>query len=883
MKWFNILLARLGGLVRRDAVLDDIDEELRLHVEMETEANIARGMSPEEARRAAVDSFGNMGRIKDVAYDIRGGGALDAIRQDLQFGARMLLRKPGFTLVAVITLALGIGANSAIFSVVNAVLLRPLPFNNSERLVTLLVRYEQSGRTGSAHSYLNFTDVRDQNSVFEGIAAYNPWSFFFVGGEETERVTGALASADLFPLLDVSPVLGRVYTREEDQPGAKRVAVISYSLWQRRFGGDPAIIGREVVIGNEPAAIIGVMPQSFKFPITEDSDCWMPLASSLSKASMESRGGVFLGVVARLKPDVTLEQARAEASTIAARLSAQYPNANAGQGLVVQPMHENLVGNVRRALFVILGAVGLVLLIACANVANLLLARAASRQKEIAIRTALGASRARIIRQLLTESLLLSTVGGGLGLLLAFWSTKLLVAASPADIPRINEIGLDLRALGFTLVVTLLTGIIFGLAPALQASKTDFNGLLKEGARGLTASLWRNRLRSLLVVSEVALSLVLLISAGLLVRSFWRLLEVKPGFESDKVLAANVSLLSRDYSRPEQYSSFFREATARLGALPGVQAAGAIAPLPLSNSFESYSFEIEGRAPAAPGKQPSAGYRVVTPDYFRALGIPLVRGRVFDETDRAESQAVTIINETFARRHFPNEDPLGKHLIAGNRPKVAREIVGVIGDVHHAGLDEEPTPEFYVSYLQRPDSEMTIVIRTTGADPSGMAASVRSIIRQISKDQPVYDVRTMNELLSESVARRRFNMLLLGLFASVALLLAAIGLYGVMSYSVSQRTHEIGIRIALGARHLDVLRLVVGQGMGLAFAGVALGTFAAYFVTRVLARMLFGISTTDTITFAGVALLMIAVAFLASYIPARRASKVDPLLALRYE
>jgi putative ABC transport system permease protein len=609
----------------------------------------------------------------------------------------------------------------------------------------------------------------------------------------------------------------------------------------------------------------------------------MPLASSLSKGSMESRGGVFLGVVARLKAGVTLEQARAEASTIAARLSAQYPNTNAGQGLLVQPMHENLVGNVRRALFVILGAVGLVLLIACANVANLLLARAASRHKEIAIRTALGASRARIIRQLLTESLLLSILGGGLGLLLAFWSTKLLVAASPADIPRLNEIGLDLRALGFTLVVTLLTGIIFGLAPALQASKTDFNGLLKEGARGLSAGLWRNHLRSLLVVSEVALSLVLLISAGLLVRSFWRLLEVKPGFETDKVLAAKVSLLSRDYSRPEQYSSFFREATARLSALPGVQAAGAIAPLPLSNSFESYSFEIEGRPPVTSGKQPSAGYRLVTPDYFRAMSIPLVRGRVFDERDRAESLPVTIINESFARRHFPNEDPIGKRFIAGNRPKVSREIVGVIGDVHHAGLDEEPTPEFYVCYLQRPDSEMTIVIRTTGADPSGMAASVRSIIRQISKDQPVYDVRTMNELLSESVARRRFNMMLLGLFASVALLLAAIGLYGVMSYSVSQRTHEIGIRIALGARHLDVLRLVVGQGMWLAFAGVALGTLAAYFVTRVLSRMLFGISTTDTFTFAGVALLMLAVAFLASYIPARRASRVDPLIALRYE
>ncbi|HEV2705013.1 MAG TPA: ABC transporter permease, partial [Pyrinomonadaceae bacterium] len=697
--------------------------------------------------------------------------------QDIRYGLRMLWKHPGFTIISVLALALGIGANSAIFSVVNAVLLRPLPFEQSERMVTVLSRNEGQGSLSGAHSYLNFTDLRDQNQVFDSVGAYSASTFFFIGNDGPERVNGALLSADMFAVLRARPELGRGFTREDDQLGAKRVVVISHNLWQRRFGGDRKVLGQEVTIGSTPATIVGVMPQGFKFPISMDADSWMPLTPALNEGIMQSRGAVFLGVVARLKEGISIEQAQAEASTIASRLAAQYPDSNAGQGIVLQSTHERVVGDLRPALLVILGAVGFVLLIACANVANLLLARASSRYKEIAIRTAMGASRGRIIRQLLTESLMLSLMGGAAGLLLALWGVDLLIAATPADIPRVSEVGLDGRVLGFTAGVTLLTGLFFGLAPALQASKSDLNEGLKEGGRGSTESLRSNRVRSVLVVVEVALSLVLLVGAGLLIQSFWRLLEVKPGFDPEKVLAADVSLLRKDYPRPEQYVAFYNETIERLGAMAGVEAAGAVDPLPLSNSFEAYSFQVEGRPPSPPGEEPGADYRIASPGYFRAMGIPLVKGRLFNERDTMDAPHVILISETFARRFFPNEEPLGKRLQVGDGQSPLREIIGIVGDVRHAGLDQQPEPEFYVSYLQKPTSSMSVVLRTASADPASLAPSLRGIIGQINKDQPVYNVRTMQQLLSESVARRRFNMLLLGVFAGVALLLAAIGLY----------------------------------------------------------------------------------------------------------
>jgi putative ABC transport system permease protein len=808
---------------------------------------------------------------------------MGTLLQDIRYGLRMLWKHPGFTIISVLALALGIGANSAIFTVVNAVLLRPLPFEQPERLVTVLSRNEREATVSGSHSYLNFTDLRDQNQVFDSVGAYTASTFFFIGNEGPERVNGALLSADMFAVLRARPALGRAFTREEDQLGAKRVAVISHNLWQRRFGGDSKVLGQDVTIGSTPATIIGVMPKGFRFPISMDAECWMALTPALNEGIIQSRGAVFLGVVARMKEGVSIEQAQAESTTIASRLAAQYPDSNAGQGIALQSTHERVVGDLRPALLVILSAVGFVLLIACANVANLLLARASSRHKEIAIRTAMGASRGRIIRQLLTESLMLSLMGGAAGLLLALWGVDLLVAATPADIPRVSEVGLDARVLAFTAGVTLLTGLFFGLAPALQASKSDLNEGLKEGGRGSTESLRSNRVRSTLVVVEVALSLVLLVGAGLLIQSFWRLLEVKPGFDPEKVLAADVSLLRKDYPRTEQYVTFYQEAIERLGAMAGVEAAGAVDPLPLSNSFEAYSFQVEGRPASPPGEEPGADFRIASPGYFRAMGIPLVKGRIFNERDTMDTPHVILISEAFARRFFPNEEPLGKRLQVGDGQSRPREIIGIVGDVRHAGLDQEPEPEFYVSYLQKPTSSMSVVVRASGADPAALAPSLRGVIGQINKDQPVYNVRTMRQLLSESVARRRFNMLLLGVFAGVALLLAAIGLYGVMSYSVTRRTHELGIRIALGAQAGDVLRLVVGQGMTLALIGVVAGLVAAYFATRAMATLLFGVGTTDLWTFAGVALLISAVAFLASYLPARRATKVDPMVALRYE
>ncbi len=807
---------------------------------------------------------------------------MGTIIRDIQYGIRMLVKSPGFTVVAVIALALGIGANSAIFSVVNAVLLRPLPFENPERLVTVLGKDEGDGSTGDTLSFPNIVDLRDQNQVFEHVAAYSGSSAFLMNGDEPERVRGAIVTADLFPLLGVKPALGRTFTREEDKPGGPRVIVLSQQLWQRRFNSDPKIVGQQIKLQSGMYTVLGVMPAGFEFPFqTLKTEFWMPVSSSVQQSALEARGGVWLHVVARLKPGATLTQAQAESNTIARRLSAQYPETNTEAGFALKSLHENLVGNVRPALLVLLGAVGFVLLIACANVANLLLARAASRQKEIAIRTALGASRLRVIRQLLTESLLLSLLGGLFGLLFAFWGVDLLVAASPADLPRLGEIGLDARVLMFTLGMTLLTGIIFGLAPALQASHADVGESLKEGGRTGSEGARRNRVRSALVVVEVALSLVLLVGAGLLIQSFWRLLHVNPGFQADNVLTADVLMRAK----AEQRAALFQDTLQRVAQLPGVEAVGAVHPLPLGGTFEAYTFRIEGRPPAPPGQEPAADFRIVSPDYFRAMGIQLRRGRAFTERDNMDAPQTMIVNETFARRFFPDGDAIGQRVTASDSDDETppREIIGVVSDVRHAGLDAEAGPEYYISYLQtETPPRLTVVARTAG-DPVSLAQPLRGAIRQVDPNAPIFNVRTMNQLLAESVARRRFNMMLLGAFSVVALVLASIGIYGVMSYSVTQRTHEIGIRIALGAQARDVLRMVVGQGMILALIGTGLGVAAALLLTRLMSSLLFGVSATDPLTYAAISLLLILMAFLACYLPARRATRVDPMTALRYE
>jgi putative ABC transport system permease protein len=810
---------------------------------------------------------------------------MNTLWQDLRFGVRMLAKSPGFALVAVAALALGIGANTAIFSVVNTVLLRPLPFAQPERLVTVIPRDERDGSLGDAHSYPNFTDLRAQKQLFEAAAAYSAANSFLLGSDEPELLRGLVTSADLFPMLGVRPALGRTFTAEEDKPGAQRVIVLSDGLWRRRFNADPAIVGKSITLTSGPITVIGVMPPGFKYPVgMAKVDYWLPLVPNVQPGTLTERGAVFLAVVARVRAGATLQQAQAELNRTSQQLAAAYPDSNTALGFMLRPLHEELVGDVRPALYVLLAAVGFVLLIACANVANLLLARAAARQREIAVRVALGASRWRIVRQLLTESLLLALAGGGLGLLLAMWGLDLLIAAAPQNIPRLHEAALDPVVLAFTVGVSLLTGVVFGLAPALQATKTDFNEALKEGGRSGGEGLRQNRLRAVLVVAEVALSLVLLVGAGLLMQSFTRLLKVDPGFRPEHVLTADVVARSNSYPKPEQRAAFFQQVLQRIAQLPGVEAAGAVSPLPLGGNFEAFSFTIEGHPPAPRGEEPSADFRITSADYFRAMSIPVQRGRAFSERDNASAPPVVIVNETFARHFFAGEDPLGRRMVVGtgaeDRP---REIVGVVGDVRHAGLDAETTPEMYVPYLQESAGRLTIVTRARAGDAGAIAASVRQSVREVDKDQPVYNVRPMTQLLADSVARRRFNMLLLGLFAAVALLLAALGLYGVMAYSVTRRTHELGIRIALGAQTRDVLRLVVRQGMALVAVGLVIGVCAALVVTRLIRTLLFGVSNVDPLTYAGVALLLLVVTLVACLVPARRATKVDPMVALRYE
>ena len=812
---------------------------------------------------------------------------METILNDARYAVRTLLQRPGFALVAVAALALGIGANTAIFSVVNTVLLRPLPFEHPERLVTLsteLRRAPQDGR--GSFSVPDLLDVQARASTLEYVATYQRSGTVLTEGGEPERIIGAAVNADYFPLFGVKPALGRVFTREEDRPGAESVIVLSHGLWQRRFGGDPTIIGRQITLGAK-TTVIGVMPQGFEFPIRDDSqDYWEPIFSApfMTKAEREVRGSRSLSVVARLKPGASIEQARAELDALSRQIERQSPESNTDVVFNAVSLHEEMTRDYRPALLVLLGAVALVLLIACANVANLLLARATARQKEIAIRTALGASRGRIVRQLLTESLLLSLVGGGAGLLLAAWGLDVLVAAGPADVPRLRDVHLDGQVLGFTLGVSALTSVLFGLVPALQASRPDPGDSLKEGGRGSTEG-GRGRMRGALIVAEVALSLMLLVGAGLLIRSFVRLLGTDAGFDAERVLALDIPLSRSKYPQPEQQAAVFRQLVERMRAVPGVREAGVVSNLPLSNLDYELSFEIEGRPPSRPGEEPSADYTVAGADYFGAMKMRLLRGRLFDDRDTPEAPPAMLVSDAFARRFFPGEDPLGKRIrIDGEEGKhPPREIVGVVGDVRRGGLDVDAEPEFYVSYLQSPERRLNLVLSTETPDAASLTQAARAAVREFDPNQLIWRTQTMDELLGKSLAPRRFNMMLLATFAGVALVLAGVGLYGVMSYTVTRRTHEIGIRMALGAQRGDVLRLVVSQGLALTLVGVALGLACALALSRVLTSLLFGISATDPLTYAVVALLLVAVALVACLVPARRATKVDPMVALRYE
>jgi putative ABC transport system permease protein len=814
-----------------------------------------------------------------------GFGFVETLIQDVRYGTRVLVKHKGFTVVAVLTLALGIGANTAIFSVVNAVLLKPLPFPNSERLVTIKRVDPRGGNVQGFNSYPNFTDYRDHARSLQHIAAYSDAYAWLGAGDAPERIEEVYATADLFEALGVRAALGRVFTAEEDKPGAPIVAVLSDGLWKRRFGSDPGVIGREIVLDGDKTIVLGVMPAGFDFPISQQAnDVWVPLGSSAYGETLKNRRANNHALVASLKPDVSIEQAQAELNAINNQLATQYPEANAGSALGVTDMQRDIVGDVRPALLVLLVSVGFVLLIACVNVANLLLARAATQVRQFALRTALGASRGRVVRQMVTESLLLSVAGGIIGLVVAFWVMPVLIAINPGNIPRVSEINLDLQVLVFTVGVSILTGLFFGLVPALKVSRLDLNEILKEGGRSSAGSLGRSRMRTLLVVSEIALSLLLLVGAGLLIRSFIALLSTPPGYDPSRVLTATLELPPSEHMQSEL---FFQQVSARVRALPGVESAGLTSLLPLTAMDTNVEIKIEGRPAAQPGAEAVARPYSVDPYYLSVMKIPMRKGRALSEQDVEGSKHVVVVNESLARRYFAAEEPVGKHLLLYNPFKKSEtssyEVIGVISDVHYRGLNVPASPEYYVPFLQMAPGRMTLAVRSNTLDSTSLTASVRAAIAEINKGALVWDVRQMEERLSDSVAPQRFNTILLGLFATVALALSATGILGLMSYTVAERTHEIGVRVALGAQRSDILKLIVFRGMLLTVCGVVLGSIAALLLTRLMSGLLFGVSPTDPLTFGSIAALLVIVALAGCYFPARRAMKVDPLIALRYE
>ena len=773
------------------------------------------------------------------------------------------------------------------FSVINAVLLRPLPYRDPARLVTIWEESPDRGMFQMPVSLANLREWENQNQTFEQISAYTFTNLNLTGAGEPARLLTVRSSANLFPLVGATPLLGRPFLAEEDKEGGNRVVILGHALWQSRFGSDPNILGKSLTLDNQSHTVVGVMSARSQFPVgfgymgkvlNEPVDLYVPLAASGRETQ---HGNYSFFSIGRLKPGLTFEQARADMTTIEKRLEQQFPEGNTGIGISLVPTQEQTVKEIRPALLVLLGAVGFMLLIACANIANLLLARAASRHKEIAIRTALGASRMRVLRLLLAESLMLSLTGGALGLLLAIWGTEALMALAPDNIPRLNEVGVDARVFGFTLAVSLVTGIVFGLIPGLQAAKPNLNEDLKEGTKGSMGSSAGKRTRSVLVAVEVALSLVLLVGAGLTIKSFLKLQQTNLGFNPDKVLAVSLSLSDFRYPEERQQAAFSQQALDRIRSLTGVQSAAATTSLPLTLSMNGSDFRIEGHPEPEAGKEMIISTSSVSPGYFHTLGVPLLKGRDFTERDNSDAPETAIINNDLARIYFANEDPVGKRITFSDGESWI-SIVGVTGDIKQLGLDSNAKPEVYFPFLQVPSPSMSFVVRTA-TEPLSLAGAVKNQIQTIDRDLPVNESKSMQELLIDSNSGRRFNMLLLTVFAVVALVLAVVGIYGVMSYTVTQRTHEIGIRVAIGAQARDVFRMVVGQGMLLAMIGIAFGLVGAFALTRLMTTMLFGVEPTDPATFITIAVLLTTVALVACYIPGRRATKVDPLVALRYE
>jgi putative ABC transport system permease protein len=891
--WKSDIRKRLASLRLEPTRESEIVEELASHLEDRYQELRADGSSEAEAQITAQNELSNeqllvreLNRVErkygTERFELGAGrkNMLGNLWQDTRYGLRLIRKNPGFSAVVILTLAVGIGANTAIFSVVNAVMLRSLPFKDPDRLVRLNESNPERGWPTFAVSHPNFLDWRERNQSFAALAATSPASANIGTAGEVEVVRGAAVTVDFLAVLGTSPLMGRNFLPEEDKPGGNnRVVILTYGSWQKRFAGDPEVIGKTLTLNDNPFTVIGILPQSFAWGTSSTFEILLPLAPDPQRSRSDHR----LLVIGKLKAGVTREQALADMNNIAAQLAEQFPESNTGWSASGQSFYDWLIPEaIRRSLLIFLGAVGFVLLIACSNVANLMLARANARQREISIRIALGASRLRIGSQLLVESLSLAMISGIAGLGVAQLAMKALKALNPGDVPRLEELSMDGRVLGFSLLISLLTGVLFGLAPSIHAARTNINEMLKEGGRSISGGRIRQRIRSSLVTIEVALSVALLVSAGLLLRSFWRLQEVNPGFKTDHLLTMRVNLPRNRYPDNTRAWGFYKRFLEEATVPPGIEAVAVTSGVPMGGGNTATEVQIEGRAPEAEGNKPSAGWRIVSPGYFRAMGIPL-RGRDFDDRDTQEAPPVTIISEEMARRYWPGEDPVGKPVTLFSFSNKTCTVIGVAGDVRSAGLDSDPRPTVYVSTkIAAMWNPMDLVIRTSG-DPPSHAPAIRSTLSQIDPYVPVYEIRSMDELLSNTLGSRRFTMFLLGVFAGIAVLLACVGLFSVMAYLVSQRTHEIGVRLALGARPKDVFGLIIGRGMSLAGAGSVLGLGGAWAIGRFLETLLYQIKPTDAITLASAPVVLLLVALVACYVPARRAMKVDPMLALRYE
>jgi predicted permease len=871
--------SRLLGFFRKRQSDEHLDAELGSHLQFLTEENIRRGMSLKEARHAARREFGGVEKTKESYRERRGLPFLDTLVQDVRYAVRTLMKSPGFTAVAVLTLALGIGANTAIFSVVRAVLLRSLSFPQANRLVLIWATNATNGEMHDVASYPDFQDWKAQNKSFENVAAFTTRSAILTTEKQAERVSAVQASAEFFDTLGVQPELGRAFSSDEQQRGAGRVVLLSDLFWKRRFGQRADILGQIVRINEESYTIIGVMPPEFEIPPGRPEQIYMPMLRDAN------RNHGFLMVLGRLRGSVSISAAQAEMDVITHGLAAQFPRSDKGVGANVVPLTDAFLGPARTGLLLMLGVVTLVLLIACGNVASVMLARGASRQREMAVRAALGAGRKRLIRQLLTESVLLALAGGAAGLLLAAWGTRLLVAlfARNFDIPRIGDAHTDLWVLGFTLLVSATAGIVFGILPALGAASADVNEGLRESSRSSTGSLHGQRIRSGLVVMETALALVLLSGAGVLLKSLLVMRGTAPGFRSDSLLAVEFSLPRIKFAETPERLRFFASVLDRLGGISGVRSAALVADLPLGGGEDGLAFHIVGRPDPSPNTSFQANFNIASAGYFQTMGIPLHFGREFTERDSVGTPGVVIVNDTAARRFWPGENPLGKQIVLDSaQPPLT--VVGVAGDVRQRSLGVHPKPEIFLDYLQPgPDWPWLLLVARTTEQPAKLAGTVKAVAASIDQDVPVLRINTMDEILSSSLAEPRVYALLLGVFASLALALAAVGLYGILSYAVTQRIHEMGIRMALGAAHGEILRLVLRRGMSLAFVGSLVGLAGALAARRVLAGLVHDVEAGDPLAFSAVTLLLLAVAFVASYLPARRAARVDPMIALRYE